>query len=69
MTDAVATRAGKKLRGWLKAKKMTQVDFARKIGCSKSQLAQWISGYRRPKDDARKLIQKHTKGAVDRDLW
>ena len=53
-----------KLETYLNDRKITPVDFAKRIGVDSSTVTRWISGVRRPEWPKMELIIRETNGAV-----
>jgi len=56
-----------KLRDWLKKHEMTQADFAKGIGVSKSTVTYWLNGKQGPNRNTHKRIKEFTNGAVTQE--
>lgn len=52
------------LREYLFRKRITQVDFAKKLGVSRSHLSQIIAGTKHPSRKLAKKIEEETNGHV-----
>lgn len=60
---------GMKLADYLADQKITQTDFARRIGVSNSMLSSLLNGIRRPGFDTIQAIAQATENAVRPDDW
>ena len=57
------------LKSYLSSKKITQEDFATRIGVEQSTVNQWLNGKRRPRDEHKVMIATATKGKVPASEW
>ncbi len=63
------TKAAHKLSIWLAEKRMSQKDFAEKIGVSVWQLSRYINGAKTPSKAMRDKIEEATGGKVRSSQW
>ena len=56
-----------KLRMWLALKKMTVIDFSKKVGANPSYMSRIMYDHLKPGKFLAKLIENETGGAVDFD--
>jgi transcriptional regulator with XRE-family HTH domain len=65
MTKATSTA----LAAWLKAKRISQVEFARRVGVDPNTVYRWVKGDRRPYWKTMEKIAAETGGEVTADSF
>lgn len=58
-----------KLDSYLKESKLTQVDFAARLGVKQSTVSRWLAGVRRPTLDLARKIEVVTRRKVCIEDW
>jgi transcriptional regulator with XRE-family HTH domain len=53
-----------RLSAYLELAKLTDAEFAAKVGCDRSTIYRIRNGHTRPTDDLKAAIARETKGAV-----